>query len=151
MSGETRGPNATRRAFVAGLLALPALGTAASAGVGDTVTRFMALSARLTGFPVDAFAPTLAQDMMAGFLAQGDGSDLDRLLSGDAPDADSDLARRIAVAWYSGMHPTDGGTPVHAFREALVWRALPFTGPPGTCNAAPGDWNRPPALAGAGR
>ncbi len=149
MSGETRGPNATRRAFVAGLIALPALGAAAPAGLGDAVARFRALSARLTGFPVEAFPEAVAGAMIDGFSARGDGRELDLLLSGDAPDVQGDLARRIAVAWYSGIHPTDGGTPVHAFREALVWRSLPFAEPPGSCSGAPGDWSRPPVLPGA--
>ena len=151
MSGETRGPNATRRAFVAGLIALPALGMGDPTDTADTVARFRALSARLTGFPVEALDPTFAQDMIDGFLARGDGRELERLLSGDAPDTQGDLTRRIAAAWYSGMHPTDGGTAVHAFREALVWRALPFTRPPGSCSGAPGDWSRPPVLPGAER
>ncbi len=62
---------------------------------------------------------------------------------GDAPVAADELARRIAVAWYSGLHPdAGGGVTLRAYQDALVWRALDYTRPPGQCAPA---WSEPPA------
>ena len=43
-----------------------------------------------------------------------------------------------------------GNAVVAAFGDALVWRALDFTKPPGDCSAEPGDWARPAVRKGAG-
>ena len=73
---------------------------------------------RLTGFHVEAFDPALARSLIDGLRAMGDGAGLERLLSGEALDADNDPARWIAAAWYSGIHPADGGPSVRTFSEA---------------------------------
>ena len=70
------GMSMTRRGFVASLVAIPALGVAEPAGAGDRESRFRALSARLTGFPEEAFDPVLARDLIDGLLAAGDGGGL---------------------------------------------------------------------------
>ena len=146
------GRNATsmsRRGFVASLASVPALGVIRPAGAADPLKRFRALSSRLTGFPENALDPALAGDLMDGLRAAGDGAGLERLLAG--ADGEHDLARRIAVAWYSGIHPTAKGAAVATFQDALVWRTLDFTKPPGDCSAEPDDWARPPVRGDAGR
>lgn len=149
MPEETGKASATRRGFIAGLIALPAFRVAGPAAAADVVARFRALSAELTGFDTDDLDPALARVAIDGFRAAGDGPALERLLSGEP--ADGELARRIAAAWYSGIDPAAGGPAVRTFRGALVWRALGYAEPPGDCSAEPGDWARPPSPAGAGR
>lgn len=136
----------TRRRFVAAFVAIPAFGLAC-AREGDDVARFRLLSARLTGFPEEALDRDLALGLMEGLRSTGDGLAVERLLSGTALDADSDLARRIVVAWYSGIYPAAGGPTVRAADDALVWRALDFTKRPGRCSVNPGDWSDPPVGA----
>ena len=87
--------------------------------------------------------------MMEGLRAAGEGPDLDILLQNAAADGNSELARRIAVAWYSGMHPTAAGLSLRTYHDALVWRALEFAKPPGRCSALPGDWSEPPPESAA--
>ncbi len=141
----------TRRGFVAGLATIPAIGATGRAGAQETLQRFRALSARLTGFPAETLDPGLADGLIDAIVEAGDGAGLERLLSDTVSDAGAadELARRIVVAWYSGIDPTAGTTSARNYRQALVWRALDFTRPPGTCSAEPGDWSRPPSPAGA--
>ena len=137
----------TRRRFVAAFAAIPAFGLACAREDDDDVARFRLLSARLTGFPEEALDRDLALGLMEGLRSTGDGPGVERLLSGTARDADSDLVRRIVVAWYSGIYPAAGGPTVRAADDALVWRALDFTKPPGRCSVEPGDWSDPPVGA----
>lgn len=137
----------TRRGFAAALASVPAVGLAGPAVGDDRTERFRSLSARLTGFPEDAIDPDLARSLIDGLDATGDGAGVDRLLSGTGDD--DELARRIAVAWYSGVHPTAEGPAARAFHDALVWPALGFAKPPGLCSAEPADWSESPAGAGA--
>ena len=145
---EHGGTAMTRRGFAAALASVPAVGLAGTARGGDRVERFRSLSARLTGFPEEAIDPGLALGMIDGLEAAGDGAGLDRLLSGTDGDEDGELARRIAVAWYSGVHPAAGGPAVRTFHDALVWRALGYGEPPGLCSAEPAGWSEPPGGAG---
>ena len=138
----------TRRRFVAAFAAIPAFGLACAREDDDDVARFRLLSARLTGFPEEALDRDLALGLMEGLRSTGDGPGVERLLSGTAGNADSDLARRIVVAWYSGIYPAAGGPTVRAADDALVWRALDFTNPPGRCSVNPGDWSDPPVGTG---
>ena len=136
---------------MAGLAAIPAIGATGRAGAQETLQRFRALSARLTGFPAETLDPGLADGLIDAIVEAGDGAGLERLLSDTVSDAGAadELARRIVVAWYSGIHPAAGTTSARDYRQALVWRTLDFTKPPGTCSAVPGDWSRPPSPAGA--
>ena len=140
----------TRRRFVAVFAGIPAFGSAWSREGDDDPARFRLLSARLTGFPEEALDHDLALVLMEGLASTGDGPGVERLLSGAARDADVDLVRRIVVAWYSGIYPAADGPTVRAAHDALVWRALDFTNPPGRCSVEPGDWGHPPVGAGIG-
>lgn len=142
---------ATRRGFIGGVWALPALGFGGWAGAGEALERFLALSARLTGFPAAALDPALAGDLLDALTAAGEGAGLEELLGGTASEAEGargGLAAQIIAAWYSGIHPTEGPAP-RVVREALVWRAMEFAHAPGYCSAELNDWSRPPPGAGA--
>lgn len=141
---------ATRRGFIGGVWALPALGFGGWAGAGEALERFLALSARLTGFPAAALDPALAGDLLDALKAAGEGASLEDLLEGTANGAHDGIATQIIAAWYSGIHPTAEGSPGRVVREALVWRAMEFAQAPGYCSAEPDDWSRPPPRSGAG-
>lgn len=148
----------TRRGFTIRLASLIAAGVAHPALGQDELLLFRSLSARLTGFSEDEIDPELALDMIDGLRAAGLGDALGALLADggaeratrtsppqeDGPTEDVELARRIAVAWYSGIHPNAGGESLQTFHDALVWRALEFAKPPGLCSASPTDWSEPP-------
>ena len=140
---------ATRRGFIGGMWALPALGFGGWAGAGEALERFLALSARLTGFPAAALDPALAGDLLDALKAAGEGAGLEDLFKETADGAHGDLAAQIIAAWYSGIHPTAKGPAARVSGEALVWRALEFAHAPGYCSAEPADWSRPPPGAGA--
>lgn len=140
---------ATRRGFIGGVWALPALGFGGWAGAGEALERFLALSARLTGFPAAALDPALAGDLLDALKAAGESAGLEDLLDGPAEESHSGLAAQIIAAWYSGIHPSAEGPAARAFREALVWRALEFAHAPGYCSTELNDWSRPPPGAGA--
>ena len=140
---------ATRRGFIGGVWALPALGFGGWAEAGEALERFLALSARLTGFPASVLDPALAGDLLDALKAAGEDASLEDLLDGTADGAHGGVAAQIIAAWYSGTHPTAEGPAARAFREALVWRALKFAHAPGYCSAELNDWSRPPAGAGA--
>ena len=140
---------ATRRSFIGGVWALPALGIGGWAGAYEALERFRTLSARLTGFPSASIDPALAGELLDALRATGDGAGLDDLPDGSADGALGGLAAQIITAWYSGIHPTADGPAVRTFGEALVWQALEFAHAPGYCSAKPNDWSRPPAGADA--
>lgn len=136
----------TRRGFTIRLASLIAAGVAHPALGQDELQSFRALSARLTGFSEAGIDPELALDLMDGLRAAGLGDALESLLA-DGPSGNDELARQVAVAWYSGIHPGATGISLRAYYDALVWRALDYTRPPGQCSAAPEDWSEPPAGA----
>ncbi len=138
-----RGMTLTRRDFAIRLGSLIAAGAARPALGQDELRSFRVLSARLTGFSEAEIDPELALGMMDGLRAAGLGSALESLL-GNEPSGEDELARQIAVAWYSGMHPDGAGSSLRTYYDALVWRALEYTRPPGQCSATPGDWSEPP-------
>ena len=143
---------ATRRGFVGGVWALPALGFGGWAEAGEALERFLALSARLTGFPAAALDPAAAGDLLDALSAAGEGAGLEGLLEDTANEVDGTqggLAAQIIAAWYSGIHPTAEGPAARVVREALVWRALEFAHAPGYCSAELNDWSRPPPGTGA--
>ena len=140
---------ATRRSFIGGVWALPALGIGGWAGAYEALERFRALSARLTGFPAASLDPALAGDLLDALRATGESAGLNNLLDGTADGAPDSLTTQVIAAWYSGIHPTVEGPAARVFREALVWQALEFAHAPGYCSAELNDWSRPPPDAGA--
>ena len=138
---------ATRRNFIGGVWALPALGIGGWAGAYEALERFRALSARLTGFPAASLDPVLAGELLDALRATGEGAGLDDLADGTADGALGGLGAQIIAAWYSGIHPTADGPAARSYREALVWQALEFAHAPGHCSMEPDDWSRPAAGA----
>ncbi len=139
----------TRRDLAIHLASLLAVGLVRPAWGQQDQESFRSLSARLTGFAQAAIDDELAAAMLQALRATATGAELDSLLQGAPAENDSELARQIIVAWYSGMHPTvTGGASLRAYTDALAWRALEFTKPPGQCSSAPGDWSEPPAGVG---
>ncbi len=140
-----------RRRFVAGCTLTAMVANIKLTAAEDRVAQFRSISARLTGFPDGAIDPYLARSLMDGLNATGAGPALDRLLAGATVEFDGDLGRRIALAWYSGIHPAVDGQEVSTYEDALIWQALNFTQPPGTCGVEPGDWSLPPTVTGTGQ
>ena len=105
------------------------------------VDQFLQLSERLTG--ASSLDSDVAETLLGGFLATGNGAALAELVrDGTAPR--SALADAIVAAWYSGLHDTGHGTAVADFNGALVWNALSFTKPFGSCGGEVGYWADPP-------
>ena len=55
------------------------------------------------------------------------------------------LANDVVAAWYSGLSPKPDATQVTGFNSALVWNALTYTKPWGSCGGNTGYWGDPPA------
>ena len=85
----------------------------------------------------------MARILLGGFLATGHGSELLTLAKGQQS-SPSPLGNTIVAAWYSGLYDTGHGTAVSDFNDALVWNALSFTKPFGSCGGQVGYWAEPP-------
>ena len=143
MAGANAG--LSRRAFAAFCSAT--LGTAAMAASPQAarVEAFVALSARLTGFPASILDRRFAATLLHGLAATGHQSALEAVLADDQCADCSATEIEIVSAWYSGLVPQESGAIVGTLNDALIWRAAAFATPPSIC--APG-WERPPdALA----
>jgi len=119
----------------------------AVASANPTLDGFMALSGRLAGHaPLDA---TMGKNILDGFIAAGRGAEIAALIA-DAPqqNSTSKSADAIVAAWYSGLSPAPGARTVTGFNEALVWDALTYTKPWGSCGGETGYWADPPANDG---
>ena len=133
-----------RRAILLSTVAIAAAGwqqwgtAQSSASVDD----FMALSARLTGFPASALSAGVGALMLQAFQARGVLQPKDL-----APDAtlSPTLSAEIIGAWYSGVVTTAAGPEVLTHSEALVWQSAEFLHPPGQCGGAFGYWAHPPS------
>lgn len=119
-----------------------ALGFALRTSARDTITEFRALSVRLTGVPdLDA---TAAGKLLDGFLSTGHGGELGAMIAeGGSGGA---FADEIVAAWYSGRYATAAGPAAFNLPDALLWRALDFTKPPGRCGGSTGYWSEQPKL-----
>ena len=113
--------------------AWPQLGAAQPATL---LEGFMALSARLTGFPVSALGAGVGEFLLKSYQARG------QLAVNAKPSAT--LSAEIIAAWYSGVCQTAVGPVIVTHDEALVWRSADFLHPPGQCGGAFGYWSTPP-------
>jgi hypothetical protein len=139
-------PPITRRSFMAGASALAmAAGFPPLAGAQQRVTvdQFLAISARLTQAAATDLDTTMAGKLLDGFIAMGRESGLS-LLAEDATLDVGTVADDIVAAWYSGLYDAQYGPAVAGFNEALLWNALDFTKPPGTCGGETGYWSVSP-------
>jgi hypothetical protein len=105
-----------------------------------TVSQFLALSRKLT--QASGLDEDIAKTLLGGFLATGNGPALAQLVTG--ADEYGPLADAIVAAWYSGLYDTANGQAVATFDQALVWTALSFTKPFGSCGGETGYWADPP-------
>lgn len=108
-----------------------------------TVEQFRSLSARLTGAALPDLDAGVARTLLDGFIANGRGPGL-ALLAGDPNVTTGTVADDIVAAWYSGVYDTPQGEALATFNDALVWNALDFTKPFGTCGGETGYWSEPP-------
>jgi hypothetical protein len=134
-------PTMTRRSLILGAasVATLAIGLPLAAGAQDIITadQFRALSARLTG--VTDLDGAAAGRLLDGFIAMGRGPDLARLAANPGRNTGA-LADAIVAAWYSGSYDTVAGLATFGLTNALVWKALKFTKPPGLCGGPTGYW-----------
>ena len=54
------------------------------------------------------------------------------------------VSEDVVAAWYSGICDTDRGETLVAFTGALLWNALDYTKPFGSCGGETGYWAEPP-------
>ena len=134
-----------RRAFAALCAAAPAVAAAATVSApGVAAAAFLALSARLTGFPAAELDSSFAAQLRRALRDAGHGSRLAALAAGERCAGCEALEAAIVDAWYSGVVPEANGAVVASLHGALIWRAAGFARPPSVC--APG-WDRAPNAA----
>lgn len=121
-----------------------AAGLSVKAQPAITVDQFRAVSARLTGSDVADLDSGVARQFLDGLVSIGRGPGLS-LLESDPAVTTGTVADDIVAAWYSGTYETDTGEKLAAFNDALVWNALDFTKPFGSCGGETGYWAEPPA------
>ena len=118
----------------------PQMGVAQAAAPVDA---FLALSARLTGFPVSALSADVGAMLLKSFQAQGALQAPGELAA--KATLSPTLSAEIIAAWYTGVTTITAGPVVVAHDEALVWHSADFLHPPGQCGGAFGHWSIPPA------
>lgn len=138
----------TRRALMAAGLCLSAaaagrLEAVAAAPEPMTVDQFRVLSAALTGVDLRALDVDLARTYLSAFLSTGRAAELARLAA-EPGAAAGPLAGEIVAAWYSGVCRTAQGEVLATFNDALIWSALDFTKPFGSCGGETGYWSDAP-------
>lgn len=131
-------------ALTTSLLFGPKFLAAGSATASPTLDPFIAMSARLTGQPsLDA---DMGKSILEAFIASGQGDDLAALMADPAPEhSKMKIANAVVAAWYSGISPLAGARQVTGFNEALVWNALSYTKPWGSCGGDVGYWSEAPS------
>jgi hypothetical protein len=108
-----------------------------------TVDQFRNLSARLTGAAVPDLDAGVAEKILEGLLAIGRAPGL-KLLANDPTIFTGTVAEDIIASWYSGIYETGQGEILATFNDALVWTALDYTKPFGSCGGETGYWAEPP-------
>jgi len=132
------------RGAAAAALALSCGGIAVAAAAPPSLDGFMALSAKLTG--TASLDRDMGQQILDALVATGQGGALAGLVAEPSPQDDhGGLANDVVAAWYSGLSPKPDATQVTGFNSALVWNALTYTKPWGSCGGNTGYWGDPPA------
>ncbi len=87
----------------------------------------------------------MGKNILDAFVTAGRGEDIVSLAGDPAPQqSQTKLANAIVAAWYSGLSPLPGAREVTGFNEALVWTALSYTKPWGSCGGETGYWGDAP-------
>lgn len=141
----------SRRALLrtSGLVASAlALGLAAprraGAEAGPSLDAFMAMSQALAGRP--SLDRDMGQAILAAFVTSGQAGALSALVAeADPGRSQLKIANAVLAAWYSGLSPVASAAEVTGFNEALVWDALTYTKPWGSCGGETGYWSEVPS------
>lgn len=107
-----------------------------------SLARFLELSRTLTG--AARLDTAMGEAILGGLLARGHAAGIGRLADDPARAADRQLANDITAAWYSGLFDDADGNTIADLNAALLWDALTFTKPWGTCGGETGYWRNPP-------
>lgn len=102
---------------------------------------FIELSARLLQLDAGTLDEALADNYLAGLLADGKDDALKALAHGQA---DTPLEQQIIAGWYSGVQQTASGEELVTYTDALMWDAMDYTKPQGWCGGETGYWALPP-------
>ena len=132
------GTSAASLVILAAPFAAPALASAS-----PSLDEFIAVSQKVTG--QSSLDAGMGKNILAAFLSAGQGGDIAALIADPAPErSQMKIASAIVAAWYSGLSPLPGAREVTGFNEALVWNALTYTKPWGSCGGETGYWSAPP-------
>ena len=134
----------SRRKLLLATLAAPAAAVPqlSAAKSIPPIAHFLALSARLTGFPVSALNAGVGGALLASLKASGSLKPSDSLMANAT--LSPALRAEIISAWYSGVRQMPAGDVVLTHSDALVWRSAEFLHLPGQCGGAFGHWSVPP-------
>ena|SRR5690606_6012098 len=141
-------PKPYRRALVlsglatAAIAGLPQVASGRAMAGGMTLDEFIALSSRLTERPASSLDRGMAQRILDALYSQGKLNQL-AILAQDTS-AQPALAAELRAAWFAGLLPGHGSSPV-GYEHALVWSAAAFLHVPGTCGGPTGYWAQPPS------
>jgi len=115
-----------------------------SAATSLSLDQFIAISTKLTEQP--SLDNDMGKNILDAFVTAGQGENIATLLRDATPSrSETEMANSIVAAWYSGISPLPGAREVTGFNEALVWKALSYTKPWGSCGGETGYWADPPA------
>lgn len=116
----------------------------ASASAAPSLDEFIAVSRKVTG--QSSLDGGMGKNILAAFLSAGQGGDITSLIADPAPEhSETKIANAVVAAWYSGLSPLPGAREVTGFNEALVWNALTYTKPWGSCGGETGYWSEAPS------
>lgn len=119
-----------------------AISSAGSAAPLDLDT-FLNLSEAITG--KQSLGKDMGRAILEGFISAGRSDEIATLMAHTASDWRSlPIANDVVAAWYSGLSPVRGAREVTGFNEALLWSALTYTKPWGSCGGETGYWAAPP-------
>jgi hypothetical protein len=114
------------------------------AAAPPSLEQFIAISRKLTGH--QSLDSDMGKNILDAFVAAGQAGDIVTLFGDPAPEQSQlKIASAIVAAWYSGISPRPGASQVTGFNEALVWDALTYTKPWGSCGGETGYWGEPPS------
>ena len=109
-----------------------------------SLDQFIAVSKKLTG--QSSLDSGMGKNILDAFVAAGQGGDIATLIGDPAPERSQlKIANAIVAAWYCGLSPLPGASEVTGFNDALVWNALSYTKPWGSCGGETGYWGEPPS------
>lgn len=115
----------------------------ALASASPSLDEFIAASRKVTGQA--SLDGGMGKNILAAFISAGQGGDIAALIADPAPEgSEVKIANAVVAAWYSGLSPLPGAREVTGFNEALVWNALTYTKPWGSCGGETGYWSEPP-------